>query len=508
MNRAPSREYLYPAAALALAAVLLFIDLGGKDFWSDEIFSIPKVRRVDIVLAQSAWDVHPPLFFILEYYWTGIFGSSESAARAMSSLFGLGAILVSFLLAGRIIPRQNRMCYLLVLSTSPFLLFYARMNRYYALTGLLCLLALYFYLRMKERPALKREIPFWAVSLLLIYEDYVGFILLLSLTVDYFIRCRKQPRQILRFIAGGVSILILYLPWMSNLLHQTARGAAPYPEAGGAEDFRLGGWILYNGAQSLIRAGYTLFNFTLGETVFPWNPLILTGAGGAAILFSASLKNKRIAGGLWFFALILPFMIYIFAAVFYSRVFSASNFALIPSKIFFLQPLWLMFLFRGGEGKLRWVRAGFLLLLLFNGLSLVNYHRGAQFLNPKYVAPWGRIAEEISVEAEKADMVITDESCLLRHLRVMKVESHGLVDAERHIEERPAPFKVNLALRHRGEESIYREGVKLKQILEEKYPQAGYKGYVRLEGMQKLLWNKLLGEEFEYYIEIFIFQVL
>ena len=492
---------------LLIAAVLLFVNLGGRDYWSDEIFSLPKLNNPKVVLAQASWDVHPPLFFLKEYYWIEIFGRSETATRAMSALFGFLGLLAAYALAKRMIPRANLNLFTIVLVVSPFYLFYARMNRYYALTGLLCLLTIYLFSRMLEKPNIKRQVLFWMSSLILIYEDYVGFILLFSLTLYYFWHFRSQPNKWLRFLIGIIAVAVLYIPWIDNLLQGAGAGSAPYPEARPERDFNMPHFIIYTIIQSVIRIIYAGYNFILGETVYPWNPLILLGIAGGGILFFSALKTGGQNQNFWLFCLILPFFLYILAAAFYGKVFSAANFALLPSKMFFLQPLLLMFLFRSETAKSVILKAGVGLLLIFNLISLLNYHRGVQFLNPKYVTPWRQIAAQFAQDSGKNDIVVTDESPLLHYLDEYPLKAYGLVGAVEYIESQTPPLSVNLVLRHRGEESIYLEGVKLKQALTEKYGAPEFAGVIKMEGMKKIVWSKIMGREFDYYVEIYTYSV-
>jgi uncharacterized membrane protein len=500
-------NYKLQITFLILSAFLLFFNLGGRDYWSDEIFSLPKIDNPKVVLAQSSWDVHPPLFFLLEYYWIEIWGKSEFATRSLSSIFGLAVIILAYALAKRMLPRGNLNFYFLTLVTSPFFLFYARMTRYYALTGALCLAVILTFHRLTEKEDWKRRLLYWTSALLLLYEDYVGFILLSSLSLYYFWRNRRNPKVILIYLLGVLSIFVLYLPWIGNLLYNAGVGAAPYPEIRPNSEFRLAGYIVYNIVQSLLRIVYTLYNFTLGETVFPWNPLILAGIMGAVILLFFALRNRKTGGDFWFYALLLPFGLYILSVAFYSKVFSAANFALLPSKMLFLQPLWLMFLFTGQTGKRKAFTIGVTLLLGFNLYSAINYHLKTEHLNPKYIVPWREMAEEISSQATVKDVVITDEETLGHYLKGSKLKIYGLVDADKFVAEQEPPLKVFLAIRHRGEESIYREGIRIKNIFDNRYGTPQMKGRMKLQGMHKKVWNKLLGEDFTFYVEEYIYEV-
>jgi len=496
-------------AILVLSAFLLFINLGGKDYWSDEIFSLPKLNTPKIVLTQCSFDVHPPLFFLLEFYWIRMFGSSETATRSLPAIFALMGIITAGLIADKILPRSNLKLYLLLLAVSPFYLFYARMTRYYTLTSLLSLLTLYFFLDLLKTPKLSKQLPFWLLALLLIYTDYVGFLALFCLGLYFFWHNRQRARICLQFIFGAAVLILLYLPWISNLLYGAGSGTAPYPQddALSGREFHLLSFIIHNSIQSAVRIIYTVYNFTLGETVYPWHPAIIFGVLGAAALLVTSLRKTKTPPAFWIFTLFLPFLLYIIAVVLYGKVFSAANFALLPSKIFFLQPLWLMFLLK--SEKQNWLfKSGLALILVFSILSLYNYHRGIQYLNPKYQVPWHQIALQLQKQYHPGDLVVTDETPLLHYLRKTPVNCYGLVGAETYISELHHPLKVYLAIRHRGEESIYLEGIKLRDRLTQIYGEPECRGYVKIEGMQKKFWSFLLGKQIDYYLIVYTYSII
>ena len=66
---------------------------------------------------------------------------------------------------------------------------------------------------------------------------------------------------------------------------------------------------------------------------------------------------------------------------------------------------------------------------------------------------------------------------------------------------------VKLAVRHRGEESIYLEGMKVRDQLTEIYGEPEYKGYVPLKGIQQKLWSRIQGREVEDYLMVFTFDI-
>ena len=80
---------------LILAVILFFglflrvYALGSESIWQDEGFSVSVAHmNLSELIATTAADVHPPLYYLLLHYWISIFGDSEFSCRFLSALFG------------------------------------------------------------------------------------------------------------------------------------------------------------------------------------------------------------------------------------------------------------------------------------------------------------------------------------------------------------------------------------------------------------------------------------
>src|SRR6266498_48084 len=72
-----------------LAAVPRFYRLGDQSFWFDEAYSVVQARKpLGDLLAATAADTQPPLYYLLLGLWGGLFGDSEPALRSLSALLG------------------------------------------------------------------------------------------------------------------------------------------------------------------------------------------------------------------------------------------------------------------------------------------------------------------------------------------------------------------------------------------------------------------------------------
>src|SRR5690349_18002504 len=83
-------SWIAAAVILVVAAEARFLGLAIRSLWFDEAFSVDLATKpVWAVLRSLPYsDTHPPLYYVLLGGWIHIFGSSETAVRALSALIG------------------------------------------------------------------------------------------------------------------------------------------------------------------------------------------------------------------------------------------------------------------------------------------------------------------------------------------------------------------------------------------------------------------------------------
>ena len=197
-HRSPRTAHVAALALLAAASVWFAAATvpglqAAYSYWFDELYSVV-ISRDDLgsALRLTFEDVHPPLYQVILWAWMSLFGSGESATRALSvvaMLAGLGVLLS--------LRRHLGLTTTLVLSSfvllSPQTVYYAQETRSYALLlflGCLCLRALV----TGDRRLL------YVSALLLGLTHYFGAILG-SLALVYLVLTRPTPRTFLAALA-------------------------------------------------------------------------------------------------------------------------------------------------------------------------------------------------------------------------------------------------------------------------------------------------------------------
>jgi len=85
---------------LWLAFALRVWQLGAQSLWYDEAVSLFIARQaIPDLLAHTAGDIHPPLYYALLHYWLAWTGASEFAAAYFSLFFGVLLVALGFRLA-------------------------------------------------------------------------------------------------------------------------------------------------------------------------------------------------------------------------------------------------------------------------------------------------------------------------------------------------------------------------------------------------------------------------
>lgn len=167
MSGARIARYTVPAAAvLAVAAYLCLVNLDYAALWHDEaptaLIGRNLLEQGDVTgwdgrnlvggtngrtLNGDLRDVLPPLMYAVNAGSFAVLGVSETSARIMPALFGIGSLVLLFLLLRQHLNGHPRLVFfcLLFAAWSPQLLLYFRQSRYYAFMALALIAAFYLY---------------------------------------------------------------------------------------------------------------------------------------------------------------------------------------------------------------------------------------------------------------------------------------------------------------------------------------------------------------------------
>lgn len=394
-----------PFVALLVCWALALTALARQSMWIDEWFTQARAADGwDVLLADVvATERRPPLYFVLVWLWAQLAGHEEYAMRLLS----IGAVLVTcaliYVLARRLLGARGALWALWLLALSPFWLLYGRMIRAYSLTMCLALLVTWLLLR-----ALDRGRWWWLAyglgGLALVYTDYSGLAVIAAhgLYAVSVVRSRGW-RSFGQWLAAAAVIGLGFLPWLAAVQAQVARDVRVTDLAGGPVGFAL-------------KLATPFYVWGAGESVYPWHPLGLLGAGAAGCLWLwglvATLRTQRETFWLLFWSFWLPLL------------FTATLLTLIATDITFLNaaarspaaaPFFYLAVAAGivavRRAWLRWL--GVLLVLAGFATATFNYYRGEQLLNPIYVVPARAVAAALAQTTGPGDLILAEPDTLV-----------------------------------------------------------------------------------------------
>ena len=200
------RRWLY---GLFIFSVVLRVATSGLElFWYDEAFTAFVVKLPFLqMLAAIRGDVHPPLFYSIEWLTANLIGRSEFALRLPGALFSSAAVVEMYLLVKRFAGENPARLAGFLMAVLPAEIYYGQEARMYSLLTLLVLLG--------ARAVVDRNWLRLALSCALIpYTQNLGFIYVGILAGWGLWRSKGAAFKYLA-IAGSS-----YLAWLPTLLQQ------------------------------------------------------------------------------------------------------------------------------------------------------------------------------------------------------------------------------------------------------------------------------------------------
>jgi hypothetical protein len=252
---------------LAAFALRLF-QLGTQSLWYDESVSLFIAGQpVPDLIAHTAGDVHPPLYYLLLHFWLQAAGTTEFAAGYFSVFFGILVVALSFRLALRWFGYNAAFITVIVTSLSAFGLWYAQEIRMYTLAAAVATLALLLADAMLDSltplsrmRASALAVAFVATIAIGLYIHYYIAFLWLFMYLFYAVRMllrgvrsrfrRAQPpltptdpitasvnsglnyraildAPVVRWTLLQLGVLILFAPWLPTAIRQVTDPPVP-----------------------------------------------------------------------------------------------------------------------------------------------------------------------------------------------------------------------------------------------------------------------------------------
>ncbi|HEX3049135.1 MAG TPA: glycosyltransferase family 39 protein [Aggregatilineaceae bacterium] len=203
---------------MLLVFALMIHNLTRLVLWADEAWTVEASGgSVHDAIERVGEDVHPPLFFMELNMWRRITGDSIFAMRYLAVLLTVISTALVIRLGHDLFGGLTGLIAGLLYALNDMIAVFGQEVRHYAQQQVLCVLVIWLYWRLWQRPSRGRAAVFSIAGAALLLSNYWGGFVLLALGVHAILTQRRQIRMWLLTFAG---IGILYIPWLPMLYKQ------------------------------------------------------------------------------------------------------------------------------------------------------------------------------------------------------------------------------------------------------------------------------------------------
>lgn len=217
-------------AVAGLAVVLRFVTLGLQSYSFDEAWTVKVISGsfTDMLRGVARSESSPPLYYVLAWVWSQVFGTGEAWLRLLSALAGVATVALVYVIGRTMASRRVGVAAAAIAATSPYLVFYAQEARSYALLALLSTAGVLCCVRAIQSPG-TRTIALWAaVSIAAIATHYFAVFPFVGQAVV--LAVLGAPRRLLA--SSLAAVVVASIPLLVLARHQADGradwiGAAP-----------------------------------------------------------------------------------------------------------------------------------------------------------------------------------------------------------------------------------------------------------------------------------------
>ncbi len=219
-------EPLALLGVLVLAFSLRWHLIATRSLWLDEAYSLEVAHRNihNIWVFLRGNDAHPIGYYALLSTWIRWFGTDLTAMRSLSLIFGMGAVVLTWLL-GRVLfsPAVGIVAAALV-SVNPFQIIASNELRMYPMLTCLSLISTWLLWRACASPPRAGWWVAYGVSAALAgYTSYYAFFLFPAQALWVVVWARPSVRAVTGLAVATATALVLYIPWIPYVLTLPAR---------------------------------------------------------------------------------------------------------------------------------------------------------------------------------------------------------------------------------------------------------------------------------------------
>ncbi|MEO6857274.1 MAG: glycosyltransferase family 39 protein [Solirubrobacteraceae bacterium] len=203
-------------------AALRFYGLGHQGFWYDEANTVfllnhPLGKMLGLLPGNEST---PPLYYIVAWLWTRVFGVGEAGLRSLSALFGVLVIPVAYLLGRTLATRRVGLVLAALVAFNPLLIWYSQEARSYSLLVLLTALSLLALVRYRVTPRPRAAIGWALAAVLALTSHYYAVLAVAPQALWLLYEHRRRSAQIAVAVVAACGAALIPLALSQNGTHR------------------------------------------------------------------------------------------------------------------------------------------------------------------------------------------------------------------------------------------------------------------------------------------------
>jgi uncharacterized membrane protein len=217
---------LYALIIFFLGFSLRFFDISQENIWYDESYTVLNLKQPDLVTMTKTIEknelYNPPLYYVVMYGWTKLFGFSEFALRIFSAIFGSLSLIIIYFLGKELFNRKVGLIAELLFAISPLQISFSQEARSYAFFIFLTLCSFYFFIRYMKEPKKIHGFMYVITTVFSLYTLVLGFFSILLQNLIFFFFYYPEKQKIMKkWLFSQICILIFLLPGIKWFIFST-----------------------------------------------------------------------------------------------------------------------------------------------------------------------------------------------------------------------------------------------------------------------------------------------
>jgi len=210
VSRIPAAVWLLMGLTV-LGAVLRFATISSQSFWLDEALAAGHLHLSFGAMLSSIGhnEPNPPLFFVLAWPWTRVFGTSEAGIRSLSVVAGTALIPITYLCGRELVSRRAALVAAAFVAVSPFMIWYSQEAREYMLLATFGAVSFLFFARFWHQQS-RSNLVWWTVfSALALLTHYFAAFLIAPEAIGLLYRSRTRASIVALACLVAVELALL-----------------------------------------------------------------------------------------------------------------------------------------------------------------------------------------------------------------------------------------------------------------------------------------------------------